>query len=1155
MRIRARGLLAAARQGRGGRVLVFTYLLLGLGLIAYRLSSDGFGADLAYLLVSLLPLVAIPLGVLIFRPRSAWPWLLLAAGQAAFFVGDVVWTIDAATDGASFPGMADIPYLAGYPLLAVALLQFVRMRRPRYRLVPSIDAFAVGIAFAMVLWLVLFERFIHSESMALSDKLALTAYPMGDVLLLAAATYMLFAARGLRHNAQRLLILALIALFLADVLYTGMILDVGYRAGLPDAFWLGSYVLFGLAALVPSMRSMTQAEPQADREHPGWRLLVPALAFAFVPIFAAVQLLVHGHVDIEVLVVVEVLLAGLLMLRLYDMARTALADQQRHATLLSRGSTAFMLVSPGGLVTYYSPPPGSALWLDGEDPVGRSVRSVLREAARDPAAVDRFLDAVAANGDGAEADLTLRTASGAPRQMRLSGRLRTSPRALAGMVIDYRDVTLQRETMHQLQEQARILGSIREAVIVGDLAGNVVHWNEGAARIFGYRPEEMLGRSLAIVYPNADPVQMRAELAAIGAGEEFEGDWEGRRRDGSTVIVDVHTSPMYGPDGSVVGFIGVSSDVTERRMQERRTQRLAAAIEQSSEAVLIASRDGTVEYVNPAFERVTGWASSEIVGGNPRVLKSGQQSESFYRAMWQTLQAGKPWVADMVNRRRDGSLYEAETVISPIRAESGETDGFVSVSRDVTEERRLAQRADRLTRERAVIGQTLRELDPNLAPEETAGRVCRQIANLSEIAFAALYVFSPDGKAVPYGFAVADGNEGPLYALPKSRSKYLRDRAERGPWIEEWEQTSGHPYAQIFAALGVRACAYAPVKNGDAVMGLLIIGSARDGAEQVLSDALPALLEFADIVSAQTGPAVVERYERRVARELIARTIRLREYRMAYQPILDLEVGSVVGYEALARFDDGVAPDVRLAQAAAVELDRDLELALLRAAVQDAARLPAGSWLSLNASPSLVGDKRLAKVLAEADRQVLLEITEHSAIDDYAAFRLAAGALGDHVRLAIDDAGAGFASLRHIIEVRPAMVKLDRALIQGLAGDGARQALISGVSHFAASSGFQVLAEGVEQPDELEALRRLGIRLAQGYLLGRPLSLDEAAAYSSPAFVRDAIVPADQVQIVWPQVVHADASRGDETPSAAAVAPPLLMKNGRPFRHGGRAAK
>jgi EAL domain-containing protein (putative c-di-GMP-specific phosphodiesterase class I) len=129
----------------------------------------------------------------------------------------------------------------------------------------------------------------------------------------------------------------------------------------------------------------------------------------------------------------------------------------------------------------------------------------------------------------------------------------------------------------------------------------------------------------------------------------------------------------------------------------------------------------------------------------------------------------------------------------------------------------------------------------------------------------------------------------------------------------------------------------------------------------------------------------------------------------------------------------------------------------------------------------------LHRLLGQARARVVLEVTEHAAIGDYVAFRQAIRSLGRPIRLAVDDAGAGFASLRHILELQPAFVKLDISLVRGIDADPAKQALVAGMRFFARTTKRRLIAEGVETEAEAEALRSLEIRLAQGYLFGRPV--------------------------------------------------------------------
>jgi EAL domain-containing protein (putative c-di-GMP-specific phosphodiesterase class I) len=209
-----------------------------------------------------------------------------------------------------------------------------------------------------------------------------------------------------------------------------------------------------------------------------------------------------------------------------------------------------------------------------------------------------------------------------------------------------------------------------------------------------------------------------------------------------------------------------------------------------------------------------------------------------------------------------------------------------------------------------------------------------------------------------------------------------------------------------------------------------------------------------------------------------------------FQPIMSLEDQAVVGYEALSRMDGEPArgPDVWIAQAHTVGLGVELEAESIRRALVWRAGLPPGAFLALNVSPRLLLSARLAHVLGEGTLTGLVfEITEHARVEDYAQL---AGRLADHrargARVAIDDAGAGHSSLRHVMQLRPDFVKLDPSLIRGIEGDAARRALVGSLVAFNVEIGARLVAEGIETEPELEALRRLGVELGQGYHLGRP---------------------------------------------------------------------
>lgn len=214
--------------------------------------------------------------------------------------------------------------------------------------------------------------------------------------------------------------------------------------------------------------------------------------------------------------------------------------------------------------------------------------------------------------------------------------------------------------------------------------------------------------------------------------------------------------------------------------------------------------------------------------------------------------------------------------------------------------------------------------------------------------------------------------------------------------------------------------------------------------------------------------------------------------RMELQPIVNLRTGQTVGSEALARFDalPVRTPDVWFAEALTAGLGLELELAAVRQALALQRGLPAGHYLSVNVSPVTAASRELHDLVSAPGIDpsgLVFELTEHANVEDYDSLRVALTALRTlGARIAVDDAGAGYASLCHIVYLRPDIVKLDCALVCGVDGDPARRALAEALSLFAQRIGACLIAEGIECEADLSALRSVGVTHGQGFLLGRP---------------------------------------------------------------------
>jgi EAL domain-containing protein (putative c-di-GMP-specific phosphodiesterase class I) len=216
-----------------------------------------------------------------------------------------------------------------------------------------------------------------------------------------------------------------------------------------------------------------------------------------------------------------------------------------------------------------------------------------------------------------------------------------------------------------------------------------------------------------------------------------------------------------------------------------------------------------------------------------------------------------------------------------------------------------------------------------------------------------------------------------------------------------------------------------------------------------------------------------------------------------FQPVVALADRRVAGFECLTRFDaePRQGPEFWFAEAASVGLGAELELAVLRRALPALERLPGRLPVSFNVSPQLVLDERLAGELTpQVASRLLLEISEHETVKEHERLVSALAPLrAKGVRVAIDDAGVGYSSFRHIVRLSPEVIKLDLRLTRDIDHDPARRALAAALIRYAREAEAEIVAEGVETQAELDTLLALGIPKAQGYFFGRPMPLEAAS--------------------------------------------------------------
>jgi len=258
--------------------------------------------------------------------------------------------------------------------------------------------------------------------------------------------------------------------------------------------------------------------------------------------------------------------------------------------------------------------------------------------------------------------------------------------ALLGVTRDITEHKQALESLRESEERYRVLfeQAIVPIYIFDPQTKRVLHANPAFFKILGRSPEEIANLYIYdFINHDKESTDHYIEIAlrdgSVDIGERI---W--RKSDGTLLYMNITLSRIE-QRGKEFIFV-VATDITDSKLAEAEREQLLTAIEQAGESILITDTNGCIQYVNPTFERVTGYTRQEVIGQNPRILKSGKHDEAFYRELWETISSGKIWRGRVVNKRKDGSLYTDETTISPVRNASGEIVNYVAVRRDITKQ-------------------------------------------------------------------------------------------------------------------------------------------------------------------------------------------------------------------------------------------------------------------------------------------------------------------------------------------------------------------------------------------------------------------------------------------------------------------------------------
>ena len=287
-------------------------------------------------------------------------------------------------------------------------------------------------------------------------------------------------------------------------------------------------------------------------------------------------------------------------------------------------------------------------------------------------------------------------------------------------LIAARDVTERKKAEETTQQLASIVEFSEDAILGKSMDGKITSWNRGAEKIYGYTRGEVVGRDLSFLVPSDRQAEIPAIMERILSGQPIE-NLETKRltKAGSVLDVSMSISPIKDAAGQVTGASAIARDITFRKRAEEQLKLQSAALEAAANAIVITDFEGRIVWVNRAFTAMTGYSKEEALGNNLRLLKSGEQPESYYAELWSTIASGKIWHGELVNRRKDGTTYTEEMTITPVPRDVGNPADryFIAIKQDITERKRAEEAL--LFKTALLEAQTETTIDGMLAVDES----------------------------------------------------------------------------------------------------------------------------------------------------------------------------------------------------------------------------------------------------------------------------------------------------------------------------------------------------------------------------------------------------------------------------------------------------
>lgn len=670
-------------------------------------------------------------------------------------------------------------------------------------------------------------------------------------------------------------------------------------------------------------------------------------------------------------------------------------------------------------------------------------------------------------------------------------------------------------SLQESEEQVRLLlDSTAEAIYGVDSNGCCTFANPACLRLLGFKlDQELLGRNMReLLLGNSADKLPHVKLTTRSRDGEYVDKQLFYRVDGSTFYAEFWAYPIYRGDdyqGTVVTFL----DVTERKLAEASMRMLSGAIHQSADAVMITNNEGVIEFVNPAYEGMTGYTAQEMLGNTPRLLKSNIHDDEFYKNMWNEINSGRVFRETFMNRRKSGELYYQQQTITPLKDEHNRIIQFISTSKDVSTEIETQQRLHSMAYHDVLTGLPNRELFRDRL-EHARAKADRDKTLLSVI-FLDLDHFKNvnDTMGHPVGDKLLQQVAERLTGSVRNTDTVARLGGDEFTVLLESVDDLENIAIRTVQLLHVLRTPF-NVEDHEVFISASVGVAVYPSDVQTIDD----IFRAADtaMYRAKADGRNTYRFFTQEMADMILRRVTLEkglhhamdnnEFCLFYQPRVTMQGEYTICVEALIRWQHpqhGMLPPDEFIQI----LEETGMIVEVGAWVWRTAIAQLAQWrkqgidvvMAVNVSPLQLHSHGLVENILScllefglSVRDIELEITEAVMMEYSQRTAQVFDAIRrSGLRMAVDDFGTGFSSLSYLKKMPIHTLKIDRSFVNDVLTDAEDEAIVTAIVSLAMSLNLNITAEGVETREQLDYLRNLGCHEAQGYYFSKPLSVDE----------------------------------------------------------------